>query len=1178
MARTRQLGAGISRLAHRGISVGWLLCLTAAAAAATDEDFFERRIRPVLAGRCYECHGAASQPPAAGLRVDSHDALLTPSKSGRAAIVPGNAAHSPLVEVLRAGHATLPARSDLRLSSEQLADFVAWIESGAHFPTARPAPSKTAHWAFQSLSRSPLPKVSATSWPRTSIDRFILAKLESRGLQPAPPADKRTLLRRATYDLTGLPPTPKEAEAFQRDTSPEAFACVVDRLLDSPHYGERWGRHWLDVARYSDTKGYVYDREEKRFVHSHVYRDWVVRALNEDLPYDQFLLQQIAADQLEPAPHRAALAALGFFTVGRRFLGVQHDIIDDRIDVLTRGTMGLSVACARCHDHKYDPIPTQDYYSLYGVFSSTSEKTVALETPSAPTREQQEFLKGLREREENLNKTFERKRAGLNVRLRAKTPEYLAAVLDVAKLPSEEFYAIMGPDDLNPIIVRQWEQFIFQRRGAADPIFGLWSSLAALPEKEFAPKAPEVVARILSASLSPSDGERVGVRGPGSTSINPLIARAFTNAPASMRETARRYGEAIAAVNTAWIETLNTATTNKTDPPTALDAEREPLRQILYGSGSPASVPNGAIIDLEWFFDEGGRVELAKLQAEIDRWIINSPGATPHAVVLEDRPEPRNARVFVRGNPANKAEEVPRQFLQVVAGPDRKPFQHGSGRLELARAIASPDNPLTARVMVNRVWQHHFGAGLVTTPSDFGKRAEPPSHPKLLDWLACEFVEPVELLNRLSVKSGKGSANSNAAHDSTIQRFNDSTKARPWSLKHLHRLILLSAVYQQSSDPPGMSRAKAARVDPENRLLSRANKQRLDFESMRDSLLYASGELDLTIGGKAVDILGKKPVPRRTLYGYIDRQFVPATFRAFDFANPDLHIPQRSDTTVPQQALFFLNSAFVADRARALARRADVQSAAKPADRVRHLYRIAFQREPTAKELDNALAFLKDAESVPPPPPPKPVVTAWQYGFGGLPGEGLDAAAQRTTNFTSLPYFTGDAWQGGSDWPDSKLGWVQLTAEGGHAGNDLQHAAIRRWVAPLDGVVSVSGTLQHEHAQGDGITARLVSSRAGVLGAWTLHDSKTNTAIESIEVKRGDTLDFMVDFRASLNSDDFKWAPTIKLVSPPAGAEVTEWSAKREFTGPESMPAQRLSAWEQFAQVLLLANEFVFLD
>src|SRR5262249_34100792 len=253
-----------------------------------------------------------------------------------------------------------------------------------------------------------------------------------------------------------------------------------------------------------------------------------------------------------------------------------------------------------------------------------------------------------------------------------------------------------------------------------------------------------------------------------------------------------------------------------------------------------------------------------------------------------------------------------------------------------------------------------------------------------------------------------------------------------------------------------------------------------------------------------------------------DRQFVPATFRAFDFANPDLHIPQRSDTTVPQQALFFLNSPFLADRARALAHRAEGAEFKQPGtrnpepgtnERVRRLYHFAFQREPTGKELENALAFLKDTESVPPPPPPKPVVTAWQYGFGAL-----DTAAQRTTNFTALPHFTGDAWQGGPDWPDAKLGWVQLTAEGGHAGNDLQHAAIRRWVAPVDGVVSVSGSLQHEHAQGDGVTARVVSSRAGVLGTWTLHNSRTNAAVQSIEVKKGDTLDFMVDFHANLNS------------------------------------------------------------
>jgi hypothetical protein len=630
--------------------------------------------------------------------------------------------------------------------------------------------------------------------------------------------------------------------------------------------------------------------------------------------------------------------------------------------------------------------------------------------------------------------------------------------------------------------------------------------------------------------------------------------------------------------------------------------DQEEFRWVLYGFDSPVLVPNGAIVDLEWFFDEGGRVELAKLQAEIDRWIIKS-ASPPYAVILADRPSQRNPRIFVRGNPANKGEEVPRQFLEILAGENRKPFTRGSGRLELAEAIASKENPLTARVMVNRIWLHHFGAGLVRTPSDFGTRCEPPSHPELLDWLACRFMD------------------------------------ENWSIKKLHRLIMLSAVYQQSSDagqasslpvsriPASMATGAGAfvqtgerpppqkspggtfaltpalsprrggtnhsprqfstsgagaqvieeplRMDPENRLLWHFNRQRLDFESARDALLAVSGELDANTGGKPVELFKKPFSLRRTVYGFIDRQFLPGVFRVFDFANPDMHSPQRLDTTVPQQALFFMNSPFVVERARALAGRSD--GVKNPERRTQELYRLVLQRPATPRQVELGKRFIAAAESLPAPAPPKPVVSQWQYGFGEY-----DEAAQRVKAFEALPQFTGEAWQGGADWPDPKLGWVQLTAQGGHAGNDLQHAAVRRWVAPGDSILSISGTLQHEHKEGDGIRGRIISSRAGSLGNWTLHNDKAETKVESLEVKSGDTIDFVVDFNANLNSDDFKWSPVMKLINQPAGAApgeyVAEWNSKKDFSGPPEQPPRPLSPWEKYAQVLLLSNEFMFVD
>jgi hypothetical protein len=470
--------------------------------------------------------------------------------------------------------------------------------------------------------------------------------------------------------------------------------------------------------------------------------------------------------------------------------------------------------------------------------------------------------------------------------------------------------------------------------------------------------------------------------------------------------------------------------------------------------------------------------------------------------------------------------------------------------LDLARAIASRDNPLTARVLVNRVWLHHFGAGLVATPSDFGTRCDAPSHPALLDWLATRFMD------------------------------------EGWSIKKLHRLIMLSSVYQQSSDDPvGKAEGRkqkaemspaAASVDPENRLLWRMNSRRLDFEALRDSLLAVSGELDATTGGKSSDLFKPPFSQRRTIYGYIDRQFLPGVFRVFDFANPDLHIPQRSDTTVPQQALFFMNSPFVLERARALAKRAAAMASGRGEDRMRALYRIVYQRPPDTRQMEAGLAFVQRAEAEPHPEPPKPIISAWQYGWGEY-----DETNKVIGRFQPLPHFTGDAWQGGPNWPDEKLGWVQLTAEGGHAGNDLRHAAIRRWVAPQNMQVTITGTARHENKEGDGIRAHLLSSRAGLLGSWVLHNEKAETKVASLAVKQGDTIDFVVDFRAGLNSDMFKWAPIIQAVGAPSAASdgpVGEWDAKKEFSGPPAAPDKPLNAWEKLAQVLLLANEFMFVD
>ncbi len=1062
-----------------------------------------------------------------------------------------------------------------------------------------PSPRAAAHWAFQPVRPAAAPPTRNPTWPRNDVDRFILAKLEANNLPPATPTDRRTLIRRVTYTLTGLPPRPEEVTAFLADTSPDAYTNLVDRLLASPQYGERWARHWLDIARYSDTKGYVYAGEEKRFVHSHVYRDWVVNALNTDLPYDRFVMLQIAADQLLPTsiasvpaevstPPRPDLAAMGFLTLGRRFLGVKHDIIDDRIDVVTRGFLGLTVTCARCHDHKYDPVPTRDYYSLYGIFDASTERTLPLNPAPAPATDPATlaYEKELQKRVTEFEKAFRATCDAAADTQRKKVADYLLALLDIENLPAEDFVEILGPNDLNPAVAREWQARLFQWSAKFHPVFGAWHALAALPAENFPALANPLIAR-LAAQTQPR--------------LNPLIARALTEKPlTSMRDVAERHARVLSTTDTQWRTLLQNSAKPKSPPPpvppspplpvSLPDPDAEQIRQTLYGPDALAHVPPGTINDLELFFDEPSWRALKKLQSEVERHLINSPAAPAHAVILEDAARMRTPQVFIRGNPAVKGEPVPRGFLQILSGNTPRPFTQGSGRLELARAIASPDNPLTARVMVNRVWAHHFGRGLVTTPSDFGLRSEPPSHPELLDYLASEFV------------------------------------ANGWSLKKLHRLLLTSATFQQESGDRGqetgvrsqetedrgkgkvISRETAnatlsaqttnnsvlptnhlslitnhssrpATLDPENRLLSHMSPQRLDYEAMRDSLVAAAGGLDLRLGGKSTDLEKRPFSTRRALYGYLDRQFVPTLLRVFDCANPDIHTPERHATTVPQQALYFLNGPFIADMARALATRPDLRDLA-PEQRIKRSYEIIFQRPPTPHELTTALRFVSPRTApttTAVAATAKPISTAWQYGYGEF-----NPATGRVKAFTPLPHFTGTAWQGGPTWPDAKLGWVQLTADGGHAGNDLAHAAIRRFIAPHGGPFALTATVTHDTATGDGIRARIVSSRTGVLGTWEVHNRKIETHLAELELKKGDTLDFLVDFRANLNNDQFTWSIALRP-APDLLGETTKtatlWNAQKDFGGPAvpTTPAA-LTPWERLTQVLLASNEFLFVD
>ena len=866
--------------------------------------FFEAKVRPVLVESCLKCHGSKKQ--SGGLRLDSRAAALQGGDGGPS-VVAGDPDHSPLVLAVRY-HTDNKMPPKGKLPDPEVESLASWVRMGAPWPEALNGSTKADAagplWSLRPVVDPPLPKVEHSDRVASPVDAFVLAKLEAKKVEPSAPANKRTLIRRATFDLTGLPPTPPEVDAFLADETPQAFAKVVDRLLASPRYGETWGRHWLDVARYADTKGYVFT-DEKRYPYSYTYRDYVIRSFNEDKPYDRFLIEQVAADRLPLGDDKRALAALGFLTVGRRFLNDANEIIDDRIDVVTRGLMGFSVTCARCHDHKFDPIPTEDYYSLHGVFASSIEPA---ELPLLPDPvPEADRLAYDKERQTRLDAVAKEK-ADDKVKLEAELLDHFPALVEAAveidfdpKVPKFEDVARahkVSPERFRFLARRLAKPFAKSAEGH-DPVFAPWRAFAALPAAEFEAKAAEV-ARKLTTEPDPS------------RPVAPAVLRLFEgDPPDSLLEVARWYGDLFQMA----------AKASKPEPIFA------PVLEKLALDGGLLTVPPDALTRV---LNRAEREHLQKTEKAVGVLDVQHPGSPARAMVLNDAPNPVNPHVFLRGNAGRPGKPVPRRFLRALSpGGEAKPFTDGSGRLELARAIASPDNPLTARVMVNRIWHHHFGVGLVATPSDFGVRGEPPTHPELLDFLARRFVEG------------------------------------GWSVKAMHRLILLSSTYQQKSD----HRDDAFEADPANRLIWRQNRRRLEFEQVRDSALAVAGKLDPTMGGRPVELFGKANSTRRSVYGMVDRYDLDATFRTFDFPSPDISNPARPVTTVPQQALFLMNSPFLLDQARSLARRADLPAESEVEPRVNRLYLDLFGRPADPAEV---LAARRFVESLPPAEPGKP--------------------------------------------------------------------------------------------------------------------------------------------------------------------------------------------------------------
>ena len=1052
---------------------------------AAQLEFFEKEVRPVLADSCYKCHGPKKQK--SGLRLDSRELILKGGEVGPVVVI-GKPEASRLILAINHAKAKdvepMPS-ADEKISPKAIAALTEWVRQGLPWPaeSSPVAHDPRNHWAFKTVTTPVAPVIVSTDAPkvRQPLDRFVLAKLKSVGLDFNPEAPREVVIRRLTLALWGFNPTADEIAAFVADKDPQATEKLVDRLLAAPAFGERWARHWLDVARYSDTKGYVF-QEERRYPYAYTYRDWVVNAFNQDLPYDQFLRLQLAADQIAKDPeNNRDLAALGFLTLGRRFLNSVPDIIDDRIDVVMRGTQGLTMACARCHDHKFDPLPTTEYYSLYAIFNSSQEpKELPPLKPFVRTKETEEFEAELAVRQKKLDDFIESRRA-LSFGP-AKIADYLTLMLRAAKEPNFNYTQEAKRTNLYPTVLNGWQHVLTKRLNDKDPVWGGWYQLKEVPDDQFAGKYAALLAK-------------------PELFQDPLLrAELQKKTPKKFAELTAIYGALLAEAH---------------KPDKNGVAAWKPWRDLVEAPNGPTAVTAASLIGTYNVADRNTR---NNLEIQVVGFKATSPKSPPHAMVLLDKPKAVQGVVFLRGSASRPGKTVPRQFPSVLTEGKVKEFTQGSGRLDMANAIASKSNPLTARVMANRIWTELIGRSLVETPSDYGVRTPMPKNPELLEHLASSFMKD------------------------------------EWSMKKLIRSIVLSRTFLQTADV----RAEGLAKDPDNDLSWRAQRRRLDFEAMRDSMLRVAGRLESAkIGGQPFDLSANFSEPRRTLYGSIDRQNLPAFFRTFDFANPDYHVPKRNQTTTPQQALWMMNHPFARTQAEALT--AQVATLPTLEAKVKGLYLAVLGRAPNKDELALALEYLREAELAPAP-------ATWRNGYGGW------NTATKTVAFTEMKVQTKERISPTDKMPDKEFSHTILTAKGGHPGDKTEATAvIRRWTAGSAGKYRIEGTLTVASKASDGVRARIVTARRGILAEVVAKGaSSAPVNLTEVDLAAGESIDFIADNFIGSNSDSFSWSPVIKDAK--SGEVLT--SAAGEF----GKKPDRQSPLSTFAQVLLTSNEFIFAD
>jgi hypothetical protein len=905
------------------------------------------------------------------------------------------------------------------------------------------------HWAYL----PPVPQTPPAS-DGHPVDRFLAAAHATAGLRTAELAPPRRWVERAAFTLTGLPPDPRHLRRIEASPDEATWREIIDDLLASPTYGERWARHWMDVARYADTSGYNFD-QDNRYPFAYTYRDWLIAAFNQDMPYGRFVQLQIAADHLTDAPDAPELAALGFLTAGPRAGGLET--IDDRVDVVTRGFLASTVSCARCHKHKTDPISMEDYYSLYSIFENTREPDdkPVIGTP-ANAADHETFLAEMAKLEEADRAV----RQALVEQVRARTAEYLELAWlakrerwDHGKATSEGFKR----ERLRPKAILRWRDFLDQTAWQDDGPQRLTEWAAAMD----AAADDEAARKTLCVGLA---------------------------------------GEMLEA-----------------------PAESE-LARLTAGPTCPLSY---GIDRIGEFMDvEDGNQRRQRLSA-VSRLQAEHPGSPPRAMSLLDRDDWSPARTFRRGNPADRGDEFERQWFGFLGGGAFEPGK--SPRLSLAEKIADPANPLTARVMANRVWAWHFGQPLAD-PGDFGPQEPEPALLALLDWLALEFT-------------GSGG-----------------------SLKELHRTLLSSRAFRLEArgDPANDA------IDEANLLFWKWNRRRADFEAMRDRLLASAGSLETgRTGGRSVSLDQPASDSRRTLYAFVDRYALPTTFVSFDLPHPDHHSPQRVETTVPQQALYFLNSPMILRQANRLADELSAREQAGDADRIRGIYERLLQREPGPDELALALEWIRSAD----PADYEPRLSGhWEVRHapdtGGRLGELL-----------RFPLFVQNSWRTGPDLATAPVRWLHASAGGGHA--SAGHALVLRWRAQGDGEVRITGSLKRQQTGGSTLAWEIAGPDGEPLAETDFPpDSTAEIATGWVAVRSGDTLDFILRAPAGDHCGGVEWNLSVMGREDAGAGEVEVGSFAKQFPKSQTPPPAPVagSPWADLIQMIWASNEFHFID